>query len=191
MTKKRIDKRRRIEAPKSFEVDRLISFRNKVEFVRDPATGLKKLERLVPEYLVHWKGYNNSHNLWVKKEDITKDCVDEFNGRTISSASEMLATVPVALHPSSPGYAMAKKMSSMMKQKVILKDGVHAPKRSRICAGKYIPSKATLSTLTSFTKPTLDNSKSTNHFNSKLNIEEVNSEESKKGEGVMIDQGEK
>ena len=78
-----------------------------------------------------------------------------------------------------------------MKQKVILKDGVHAPKRSRICAGKYIPSKATLSTLTSFTKSTLNNSESTNHFNSKLNIEEVNSEESKKGEGVMIDQGEK
>ena len=109
LTKKRDDKRRRIEAPKSYEIDRLISFRNKVEFVRDPATGLKTLERLVPEYLVHWKGYNDSHNLWVKKEDITKDCVDEFNGRTISSACEMLATVPVALHPSSPGYAMEKK----------------------------------------------------------------------------------
>ena len=63
LTKKRVDKRRRIEAPKSYEVERLVSFRQKVEMVRDPVTGLKNLERLVPEYLVHWKGYNDSHNL--------------------------------------------------------------------------------------------------------------------------------
>ena len=48
LTKKRVDKRRRIEAPKSYEVERLVSFRQKVEMVRDPVTGLKKLERLVP-----------------------------------------------------------------------------------------------------------------------------------------------
>ena len=79
MPKKRVDKRRRIEPPKSFEVERLISFRQRVELVRDPVTGCKTMEKIVPEYLVCWKGYNDSHDLWVKKEDITKDCVAEFN----------------------------------------------------------------------------------------------------------------
>ena len=146
MPKKRVDKRRRIEPPKSFEVERLISFRQRVELVRDPVTGCKTMEKIVPEYLVRWKGYNDSHDLWVKKEDITKDCVDEFNGTTITSAAEMLATVPVALHISSPGYAMAKSMSAMMKQKIILKDGVHAPKRSKISATKSVASAVPLST---------------------------------------------
>ena len=148
--KKRVDKRRRIEPPKSFEVESLISFRQRVEMVRDAVKGFKNVEKLVPEYLVHWKGYNNSHDLWAKKEDITKDCIAEFNGTTITSAVKMLATVPAAMHPSSHGYAMAKRMYAMMKQKIILKDGVHTPKRSRIGATKSVistvPSPASKST---------------------------------------------
>ena len=152
MPKKRVDKRRRIEPPKSFEVERLISFRQRVELVRDPVTGRKNMEKIVPEYLVCWKGYNASHDLWVKKEDITKDCVSEFNGITITSAAEMLATFPVALHPSSPGYAMAKSMSAMIKQKIILKDGVHAPKQSKVSKGH---SSTTMSTKQQYLKTNL------------------------------------
>ena len=40
----------------------------------------------------------------------------------------MLATVPIGLYPSSPGYSMAQTMSSMVKQKIILKGGIKLPR---------------------------------------------------------------
>ena len=60
-----------------------------------------------------------------------------------------------------------------MKQKAILKDGVHAPKRSRFSVTKSVVSKVPLSTSISTTKIALNASE--------LNIEEANSEESIRG----------
>jgi len=91
----------------------------------------------------------------------------------------MLATAPVAMHPSSPGYAMAKRMSAMMKQKIILKDGGHTPKRSRIGATKSIISTVP-SSVSKFTKKrTLIISETTPPFTLESNSEEANSEQNK------------
>ena len=42
----------------------------------------------------------------------------------------MLAKVHVAMHSFSPGYGMLMRMSSLIKQKVILKDRIHYPKKN-------------------------------------------------------------
>ena len=64
------------------------------------------------------------------KEDIYDDCITEFNSIPIDAASSMLATVSIGLHPSSPGYTMAQLISTMVKQKVILKDGIKMPRNN-------------------------------------------------------------
>ena len=147
--------------------------------MRDSVTGCKNIQKLIPEYLVRWKGYNDSHDLWVKREDIAKDCIAEFNGTTITSAAEMLATVPIGLHPSSPGYALAKSMSTMIKQKIILKDGVHAQKRSKTSVTKSVASTVPLSTSMS-TKTTT--SINTLPISPHLNIEKAISKDKKTNE---------
>ena len=64
------------------------------------------------------------------KEDISDYCIREFNLIPIDAASSMLATVPIGLHPSLPGYTMAQLMPTMVKQKVILKDGIKMPRNN-------------------------------------------------------------
>ena len=49
---------------------------------------------------------------------------------TIDAASKILAIIPVGLHPSSPGCAMAQAMTTMVQQKIILKDGWSMHKHS-------------------------------------------------------------
>ena len=75
------------------------------------------------------KNYDKSHDIWVSKEDISDDCIHQFNVVQIDTAAKILAKVPVGCHPSSTGYAMSKMMSSMVKQKIVLKDGLHSPKK--------------------------------------------------------------
>ena len=65
----------------------------------------------------------------MNKKDISKDCIDDFEGASLENATQMLAKVPVAKHPSFPGYGMPMRMSSLIKQKVILKDGIHYPNK--------------------------------------------------------------
>ena len=40
----------------------------------------------------------------------------------------MIATVSIGLHPSSLGYAISQAISAMVKQKVILKNGIEMPR---------------------------------------------------------------
>ena len=93
------------------------------------------------------KGYYKSHALWVTKDDITSNGIAKFNGATIISSAKMLATVPVAKHPSSHGYEIVKRMSTMIKQKRFLKDWVCGPSRPRIGAEKSDPKSNTTSIL--------------------------------------------
>ena len=37
--------------------------------VRDYVTGSKAVERIQPEYLVRWKGYDENHDQWVEKNN--------------------------------------------------------------------------------------------------------------------------
>ena len=123
------DKRRKPDPPKEYAVDSLLKLRTRVQFVRNLLTGLKTDKVFHQEYLVRWKNYDNSHDSWVSKEDISDDCIHQFNGVQIDTAAKMLAKVPVGRHPSSAGYAMSKMMSSMVKQTIVLKDGFHSPKK--------------------------------------------------------------
>ena len=127
--KQRVDKRRVLDPPAEFKVESLLQFRRRIEMCRDPTTGQKTLQRVHPEYLVRWEGYGNKYDLWVNKKDISKDCIDEFEGVSLENATQRLATVPVAKHPSFPGCGMSMRMSSFIKQKVMLKDGIHYPKK--------------------------------------------------------------
>ena len=106
-----------------------MKFRTRVQSVRNQLTDLKTDKVYHQEYLVRWKNYDKSHDSWVSKADISDDCIHQFNGVQIDTAAKMLAKVPVGRHPSSAGYAMSKMMSSMVKQKIVLKDGLHSPKK--------------------------------------------------------------
>ena len=86
--------------------------------VKISLTGLKTDKVFHQEYLIRWKNYDNSHDTWVRKLDISTDCINQFNGVQIDTASKMLEKVPVGHHPSSVAYAMSKMMSSMVKQKI-------------------------------------------------------------------------
>lgn len=125
--KQRVDRRRVLDPPAEFKVETLLQFRRRIEMCQDPTTGQKTLQRVHPEYLVKWEGYCNKYNLWVNKKDISKDCIDEFEGASLENATKMLAMVPVAKYPSFLGYGMSMRMSSLIKQKVILNDGIHYP----------------------------------------------------------------
>ena len=127
--KQRVDKRRALDPPAEFKVETLLQFRRRIEMCRDPTTGQKTLQRVHPEYLVKWEGYCNKYDLWVNKKDISKDCIDDFEGASLENSTQMIAKVPVAKHPSFPGYGMLMRMSSLIKQKVILKDGIHYPNK--------------------------------------------------------------
>ena len=156
--KQRVDHRRKIAPPRSYDVEKLIAFREWVTKCMDPVTRQKTKERLHPEYKVRWKGYSEKYDLWVAKEDISEDCIKEFNSITIDTASSMLDTVPIGLHPSSPGYAMAQLMSTMVKQKVILKNGIRMPRNT----AKKLKSVNTDNTITRDTT-TLHTSTSSTH----------------------------
>ena len=94
----------------------------------DPITGYKTKEKNVPEFTVRWKGYVAKFYLWVPKSDTSSDCINEFNSMSIDTASKTLATIPVTLFQSSPGHAMAKDMTTMVKHEFMLKDGCSMPK---------------------------------------------------------------
>ena len=128
--KQRTDSRRKVNPLKSYKVEKLVGFRERIIKCRVPSTGRKTKEKIIPEYKVRWKGYAEKYDLWVPKDDISNDCIKEFNNIPIDVASKMLATVPVGLHPSSPGYAMAQAMSAMVQQKIILKDGYKMPRQA-------------------------------------------------------------
>ena len=84
----------------------------------------KTNDRLHPEHKVKWNGYSEKYDMWVAKECMSNDCIREFNSIPIDDASSILATVPIDLYPSSPRFAMAQLMSTMVAQKDMLKDGI-------------------------------------------------------------------
>ena len=61
---------------------------------------------------------------------MSDDCVREFNSISIYSASSMLATIPIGMYPLSPGHVMAQLMSTKVKHKVVLKNGIKMPRNN-------------------------------------------------------------
>ena len=76
------------------------------------AGGGKKSKKLsVVQYKVRWAGYSKDDDSWVDADQITPSCIAAFNGEEMSGKvpTSLLATIPTAKHPSSPGYAAFKK----------------------------------------------------------------------------------
>ena len=81
LTKKTpVDKQRKPDPPKEYTVDSLLKLRTRVQSVRNSLTGLKADNIFYQEYLVRWKNYDKSHDIWVSKEDISDDNIHQFNG---------------------------------------------------------------------------------------------------------------
>jgi len=104
----RADKRREPDPPPSYEVERLVEFRERKLKPRDNEA------KSVLEYKVRWAGKWNDpkYDNWIKKDNINEECIREFDGDVLT-VGERLAAVPAALHPLHPGYAAAMKMSAM------------------------------------------------------------------------------
>ena len=113
--RRRVDTRQEIEPPTSYEVEKLVAFRER----RGKSRG--KGAKSILEYKVRWAGKWNDpkYDSWTKKENINEECICEFDGDVLT-VGERLATVPAALHPSHPGYAAAMKMSAMASQVVVI-----------------------------------------------------------------------
>jgi len=114
--RRRIDSRRQPDPPKSYEVEKLVEFRERIV-----TKGKFTVPKSVLEYKVRWAGEWNDpkHDCWTKKENINVQCIREFDG-DYSTVGERLATVPAALHPSHPGYATAMRMAAMQSQVVVI-----------------------------------------------------------------------
>ena len=112
--RRRDDKRREIDGPTSYEVEKLVAFRERQVMTRSKETGRFTVPKRVLEYSVRWAGkWNNAkYDCWTKKENINEECIREFDGDVLT-VSERLTTVPAGLHPSHPGYAAAMRMSAM------------------------------------------------------------------------------
>ena len=115
--RRRDDKRRKIDGPATYEVEKLVAFRERQVMTRSKATGRFTVPKNILEYSVRWAGeWNNpKYDCWTKKENINEECIREFDG-DVMTVTERLATVPAGLHPSHPGYASAMRMSIMAAQ---------------------------------------------------------------------------
>ena len=72
------------------------------------AGGGKKSKKVsVMQYKVRWAGYSEDDDSWVDADQITPACIAAFYGEETSGKglTSLLATIPTAKHPSSPGYA--------------------------------------------------------------------------------------
>ena len=113
--RRRVDARREPDPPKSYEVEKLVAFRERKLKSRG-----EKIKSVL-EYKVRWAGEWNDpkYDTWTKKDNINEECIREFDGDVLT-VKERLATVPAALHPSHPGHAAAMKMSAMASQVVVI-----------------------------------------------------------------------
>ena len=113
--RRRVDTRREPDPPTSYEVERLVAFRERALKSRGNEA------KSVLEYKVRWAGEWNDpkYDSWIKKDHINEECIREFDGDVLT-VEERLATVPAALHPSHPGYAAAMRMSAMASQVTVI-----------------------------------------------------------------------
>ena len=133
--KKKTDNRRSAPGSKSYKVEKLVEFRV-IEIdaplrVADSVTGARTVKKKVKEFLVRWAGYDAKYDSYVREEFVSPVCIAAFKGGTslTQKPSEMLATVPEAKHPSSPGYEAAARFAAWSR-------GVAATH-----GGKSVPSK--------------------------------------------------
>ena len=116
--RRRVDARRELNPPTSYEVEKLVEFQERVLTTQNPAAGKPKS---VLEYKVWWAGKRNdpNHNYWTKKENSNVLCIREFDGDFLT-VGERLVTVPSTLHMSHSGYATAMRMVEMSCQVAVI-----------------------------------------------------------------------
>ena len=96
--------------------------------------GKKSKKVSVVQYKVRWEGYSKDDDSWVDAYQITPACIAAFNGEETSGKgpTSLLATIPTAKHPSSPGYAAFKNLMDWSEGTMAIKGGNSGPgKRDR------------------------------------------------------------